>query len=267
MADCANAALASVTLGTMSMFRKTNDTPHSDALLCEAEGLEALRQALSQAGESRLKVPRVYDADEQSMTLDAIASRPGNDAQMRAFGDGLAALHSVTAESSGWRNDNYIGLSPQPNRWSNDWGTFFTVDRLGFQVGLIRDGRVRQRFESVLKEQHARLVDWLNERCERPSLLHGDLWQGNVLFDGDSPWLIDPAVYQGDREADLAMTEMFGGFSPAFYDAYDRAIGITRDYRTKKAIYNLYHYLNHYNLFGGGYLGGCERGFEVIRAL
>lgn len=251
----------------MSTFRKTNDTPHRDTLLCEAEGLEALRQVLSQAGESRLKVPRVHDADEQGLTLDAIASRPGNNAQMRVLGEGLAALHSVPADLYGWRDDNYIGLSPQPNRWSNDWGRFVAVDRLGFQVGLIRDARVRQRFESVLHQQHTRLVHWLNERCDRPALLHGDLWQGNVLFDGESPWLIDPAVYQGDREADLAMTEMFGGFSPAFYDAYDRAIGITSDYRTKKTLYNLYHYLNHYNLFGGGYLGACERGFEVIASL
>jgi fructosamine-3-kinase len=176
-------------------------------------------------------------------------------------------MHALRQKAYGWGRDNYIGLSPQPNRWCDSWGEFFVRDRLGYQVSRIRDTGQRSRFQKVLDEYGGTLIDWLNAHCEHPSLLHGDLWNGNVLYGADGPWLIDPAVYCGDREADIAMTQMFGGFGDAFYRAYDAHYPRTAVYSTKRDVYNLYHYLNHYNLFGGGYLGGCQAGFAVVESV
>jgi len=108
------------------------------------------------------------------------------------------------------------------------------------------------------------LINFLNDHCEHASMVHGDLWSGNVLFDRDSVWLIDPAIYYGDREVDLAMTEMFGGFTHEFYQFYNNTYPISNTYQQKKIIYNLYHYLNHFNLFGDRYLPACEQGFKTI---
>ena len=160
-----------------------------------------------------------------------------------------------------------IGRSPQKNRLTDDWGAFFLRDRLGVQVGMVGDAHVRREFETVLERQGDKLAGFLNEHCEHPSLLHGDLWSGNVLFDSVGPWLIDPAVYYGDREADIAMTELFGGFSSAFYRAYDRVYPRTDVYDTKRAIYNLYHTLDHYNLFGASYLSACRHNLDVVASL
>jgi fructosamine-3-kinase len=176
-------------------------------------------------------------------------------------------MHALPQDAYGWGRDNYIGLSPQPNRWSDNWGEFFVQDRLGYQVSRIRDTGQRNRFQKVLDEHGGTLIDWLNAHCEHPSLLHGDLWNGNVLYGTDGPWLIDPAVYCGDREADIAMTQMFGGFGEAFYRAYDQHYPRTPVYGLKREVYNLYHYLNHYNLFGGGYLGGCQSGIAAIEEI
>lgn len=247
------------------LFSKRNTTEYADALVCEAEGLEQLGSALREAGVSGLRIPEVYRVDESVLEITAIdASAPSQDA-LEILGEGLALMHGLAQSGYGWRRNNYIGLAPQPNRWSDEWGAFFVRDRLAYQVSRVRDEAVRAKFSQHLEVSAEALADWLDEHCDHPSLLHGDLWNGNVLFDGERPWLIDPAVYCGDREADLAMTEMFGGFGTAFYEAYDRMYARSDAYRQKRDIYNLYHYLNHYNLFGSGYLGGCEQGFERIR--
>jgi fructosamine-3-kinase len=122
----------------------------------------------------------------------------------------------------------------------------------------------KREFEKVLNQRKENLINYLNETTTHPSLVHGDLWSGNYLCDSEKVYLIDPAVYFGDREVDLAMSEMFGGFSPAFYQAYDTAYPRSADYPHKKKIYNLYHYLNHYNLFGQSYLGPCRELFEIL---
>ena len=149
----------------------------------------------------------------------------------------------------------------------DDWGAFFLDYRLKPQVRMIADSRVKAEFESRLAEHASALCGFLNRHCSHPSLLHGDLWAGNVLFDQDGPWLIDPTVYYGDREADLSMTELFGGFSPAFYQAYDSVYPRSNAYEVKRPIYNLYHTLNHYNLFGGSYLGTCRRYLDEFERL
>lgn len=247
-----------------SVFTKRNGTGYADALICEVEGLDSLRAALHDAGVSDIRVPEVYAVDETQLSIVAIDSGAATQATLEMLGEGLATMHKAAKPQYGWGRDNYIGLSPQPNRWAANWGEFYVQDRLAFQVSRIREPSVQAAFHNTLSKHGDSLIDWLNEHCAHPSLLHGDLWGGNVLFDNEHPWLIDPAVYCGDREADLAMTEMFGGFGRRFYEAYDRVYPRSEVYRQKRDIYNLYHYLNHYNLFGSGYLGGCRRGFEVV---
>ncbi|QSP93998.1 fructosamine kinase family protein [Marinobacter salinisoli] len=246
---------------------KANTSGYSDALMCEAEGLESLRSALQLAGVSALRIPEVFSVSHRELAMTAIGSRPAREESLRLLGEGLARLHHIKQTRYGWHRDNYIGLAPQPNGWHQTWGTFFVHQRLSFQVGRIRNSTLRQRFSESLDRYGVELAAWFDTHCAQPSLLHGDLWNGNVLFDDDGPWLIDPAVYCGDREADLAMTEMFSGFGAAFYQAYDRINPRTEVYPRKRDIYNLYHYLNHYNLFGAGYLSGCERGFAVIERI
>jgi fructosamine-3-kinase len=174
-----------------------------------------------------------------------------------AMGRMLAALHRKTAERFGWASDNWIGLAPQTNGWSEDWIAFWRERRLAPQ--LERAG---------LASKAAPLL----ERLERffpgyrpvPSLLHGDLWRGNAGFTPEGPVIFDPAVYYGDREADLAMTELFGGFPRAFYAAYEDAWPLDSGYTRRKRLYNLYHLLNHLNLFGASYLGQVH---AVLRGL
>lgn len=251
----------------MADYVKNNPTSFADALLWEARGLELLADTLKAAGVSELRVPQVKSVSERELVIPRISPGPADEAAMTMLGDGLARMHAVRQAHYGFDSDNMIGLSPQKNRLTDDWGGFFLEDRLGVQVGMIRNPQVKDEFETVLDKKGDTLAQFLNEHCEHPSLLHGDLWFGNVLFDNTGPWLIDPAVYYGDREADIAMTELFGGFSTAFYRAYDRVYPRTGVYDTKRAIYNLYHTLNHYNLFGVSYIDACRRNLGVIGRL
>lgn len=246
-------------------YTKHNHTPFSDALMQEAEGLDCLRQGLGDAG---VRVPDVFGVDHSSLEMTAIDPGAWNDRAWERLAAGLARLHRVRQPHFGFHRDNYIGLNPQKNTPADNWGDFFIRYRLGFQIALVEDREIMEGFEAVIREHRSALSGFLNAHCEFPSLVHGDLWQGNVLCDrrGDV-WLIDPAVYFGDREVDLAMTEMFGGFAASFYKAYDRLLPRSPVYPVKREIYNLYHYLNHYNLFGSGYLRGCRRGFDAVRGL
>ncbi|MFW5825160.1 MAG: fructosamine kinase family protein [Marinobacter sp.] len=249
------------------MYTKKNETGYADALFREAEGLKLLHDAIEQAGVSGLRVPDVYAVSEDRLEMTAIAARRQSDNLLGQLGEGLAAIHSLPQRGYGFSVDNYIGLNRQLNCETDNWGAFFVEYRLGYQVGLITESRVRAQFETVLENRGALLAEWLNEHCQGPSLLHGDLWSGNALFDDTTAWLIDPAVYYGDPEADIAMTEMFGGFGRAFYDAYSQQRPLSDQYARKRNIYNLYHFLNHYNLFGGWYLGPCEKGFALTNAI
>lgn len=242
----------------MELFRKRNNSGFSDSLHREAEGLALLAGALEELDCPQLGVPEVVSVTDEELVLPLISpARPGP-ALMSALGDGLARIHRKPHPRYGLGTDNYIGLSPQKNGWSDDWGSFFLKNRLGVQVGMIRDPSVRDEFQQVLDQKGALLADFLSQTCDQPSLLHGDLWSGNVMFDHQKAWLIDPAVYYGDREADLAMTGFFGGFTRDFYQAYDKVWPRTAAYPRRRDIYNLYHALNHYNLFGGGYLERCR---------
>jgi len=258
----------------MVEFIKHNSSPFSDSLSAEVHGLESLRAVLQIINNDDLHIPKVYSVNEKTLKLQAIKTQSNTGDQMTVLGRGLADLHQIEQSYYGLDRDNYIGLSEQKNGQYDDWGEFFVTQRLAFQVSLIKPAALQQSLQNILQRNKARVVSFLNQHCSGPSLVHGDLWSGNVLFEANEysgeegrVWLIDPAVYYGDREVDIAMTEMFGGFSAEFYRRYDQAYPLSSAYPEKKVIYNLYHQLNHYNVFGRSYLQGCKRGFDVLSRL
>jgi fructosamine-3-kinase len=226
----------------------------------EAWGLRLLRAP------DALRVPEVIaqgDADGACpayLMLEWIEIGGGRDGAMEALGEGLARLHRVEADEHGLDHDNFIGRLPQPNAPMMHWGAFYRDRRIGAQVEIARRlGRLPARRADLLARLMARLPDLLDDEISPPSLLHGDLWGGNYLIDaGGAPVLIDPAVYYGHREMDLAMTELFGGFSTRFYDAYHAVYPIDPGYGDRRALYQLYYILVHLNLFGEGYGGRVD---------
>lgn len=219
----------------------------------EARGLKALRESKA------CRVPDVVAVAPGWLVLEWIESAPRTPLFGEQLGRGLAVLHKVTASRFGFDSANFCGLTPQTNEWSHDWVDFFRIRRLGFQRQLLeRSGCISQTLRQALLKVERRLESWL-EPNSTPSLVHGDLWGGNCIADESGrPVLIDPAVYFGCREVDLAMTELFGGFSQAFYGAYREAWPLAPGYEDRRDLYNLYHILNHANLFGGGYLQQAE---------
>ena len=183
----------------------------------------------------------------------------GGGGSSAAPGEGLAAMHRVTSHQFGWYRDNTIGSTEQRNQQEEDWVKFWGEYRLSVQLELAAARGAGSR----TMDQGYRLIDCLADFMEgyepEPSLVHGDLWSGNYAFTrAGEPTIFDPAVYYGDREVDLAMTELFGGFSREFYAAYRQAWPLDAGYATRKTLYNLYHVLNHFNLFGGGYLSQAQ---------
>jgi protein-ribulosamine 3-kinase len=236
-------------------FIKLNSADALDMFTAEAEGLEELGQAES------LRVPRpvCWGVAGRQAFLVLEHLELGGSGSPAALGEGLAALHRITADQFGWYRDNTIGSTPQPNHHSTDWVRFWSEQRLGFQLQLAASNSAGQR----LQDRGARLIEalpaLLGGRQPEASLLHGDLWSGNYAYTrAGEPTIFDPAVYYGDRETDLAMTELFGGFGREFYTAYQHAWPVAAGYATRKKLYNLYHVLNHFNLFGGGYLSQAQ---------
>ena len=171
-----------------------------------------------------------------------------------ALGEGLAAMHRISREQYGWFRDNTIGSTPQDNTQSDDWIEFWQVHRLQFQLDLAARKGAAGRLLSQGEKLLVGLPVLFDSYVPEASLLHGDLWSGIYAFtQAGEPTIFDPGVYYGDREADLAMTELFGGFGSDFYAAYNNAWPLDDGYRSRKKLYNLYHILNHFNMFGGGY--------------
>lgn len=176
------------------------------------------------------------------------------------LGENLAAMHRHSAEQFGWFRDNAIGATPQKNQLSSNWIDFWRHQRLGYQLQLAKQKGYGGKLQSLGENLLTHFSLFFSNRSITPALLHGDLWGGNYAFDqAGHPIIYDPAVYYGDREADLAMTELFGGFPSEFYAAYQAAYPLDSGYNTRKILYNLYHILNHLNLFGGGYLPQAEQ--------
>jgi fructosamine-3-kinase len=213
----------------------------------------------------RVPAPVCYgtDSGQAYLVMENIAFG-GHDGNA-ALGEQLAALHRYTKDRFGWHRDNTIGATPQRNDWHDDWVEFWRDRRLGFQLELAgRDGiagAVLRKGEQLMDAMDALFTDYSPEA----SLLHGDLWSGNYAISADGePVIFDPAVYYGDREADIAMTELFGGFGRDFYAAYNNAWPLDSGYKLRKQFYNLYHILNHFNLFGGGYGSQAQGMLERI---
>jgi len=232
-------------------FVKLNDASRLEMFEAESAGL----QEIASSGSIRVPKPVVSgSADGQSfLVLEFLDLGRSHRASDVALGRNLANLHRHTASRFGWRRNNTIGATPQINTETQDWVVFFREHRLRFQLDLVaRRGarRLHEQGEALLEVLPRYFADY----HPTPSLLHGDLWGGNhgALRDG-TPVVFDPAVYYGDREADIAMTELFGGFGQEFYSAYNAAWPLDPGFAIRKHLYNLYHVLNHYNLFGGGY--------------
>jgi len=244
-------------------FVKLNDARHLPMFAAEAEGLEVL------AATQTMRVPHAIahgNAGRQSyLVLEHLELDGRGDASM--LGEHLAALHRCTGSRFGFTQDNFIGTTPQPNGWKDDWIDFWREHRLGFQLQLADRngyGGSLQRLGGKLMEA---LPAFFTDYTPLPALLHGDLWGGNhgFLKDG-TPTIFDPAVYYGDRECDLAMTELFGGYSSDLHAAYRAAYPLDSGYAVRKELYNLYHILNHANLFGGGYAGQAEHMIQRLLA-
>ncbi len=249
---------AQIDCGSASYFVKWNANSPDAMFATEAEGLRLLR------GAGALRVPDVIAQGEADgigyLVLEWIETgnkRAGN--VMEAFGSGLAELHRQQAAQHGLDQNNFIGRLPQINTPTSSWISFYREQRIGYQMEVARQrGRLPRRREDLLTRLMERLDHWLDDEAITPSLLHGDLWGGNYLVDEQGrAVLIDPAVYYGHREMDLAMTELFGGFATRFYEAYQAAYPLV-GYDERRSLYQLYYILVHLNLFGEAYGGQVD---------
>ncbi|WP_456417207.1 fructosamine kinase family protein [Thiolapillus sp.] len=248
--------------GDQRWFVKLNQAARLPMFEAEALGLHAL----AAANAIRVPLPLCTGAaqGQSYIVMEYIALGAGSGNAAARAGEQLAQLHRQQAETFGWRRDNTIGSTRQPNDRDPDWVRFWREQRLGFQLAeAARNGlgnRLQQLGERLLEACPALL-----DHQPRPSLLHGDLWGGNLGYDEQGrPVIYDPATYYGDREAEIAMTELFGGFGADFYAAYNNAWPLDPGYAVRKTLYNLYHILNHANMFGGGYAGQAQRMMEQL---
>lgn len=244
-------------------FVKLNDAARLAMFEAEAAGLSEIVET------GAIRAPRPVcsgvHGDQAFLVLEYLALASGHGRSQELLGQQLARLHAPRQAQFGWRMDNTIGSTPQINTPSPDWVGFWRERRLGFQLALAArhgyGGTLQRKGERLLGE----LPAFFSGYTPYPSLLHGDLWSGNYAADEQGrPVIFDPAVYHGDRETDLAMTELFGGFEARFYRAYREALPLDPGYRARATLYNLYHVLNHLNLFGGGYRAQAERMLDEL---
>jgi len=232
-------------------FLKLNEARRLPLFISEVSGLETI------AATTTLRVPQVIAhgcmEGRSYLVLEYLALSSHGAA--RLLGEQLAAMHRHTANHFGFAQDNFIGSTPQPNAWKESWIDFWREQRLGFQLRLAAENGYGDELQRAGEKLLVRLPDLFDGYTPQPSLLHGDLWGGNhgYLADG-TPAIFDPAVYFGDRECDIAMTELFGGYAADFYAAYRAAWPPDAGHEVRRDLYNVYHVLNHANLFGGSYI-------------
>jgi fructosamine-3-kinase len=263
--------------GQQTYFVKLNQASQIEMFEAEALGLEQMFATHT------IRVPKPICcgiSDRSSyIVMEWLEFSRGDSNSWEEMGRKLAALHQYTPAASffdfpdrggteggkrlfGWDRNNTIGSTPQINTWTQDWSEFFAEHRIGYQVRLAkRRGGSFPDTGKVVAAVKEFLADWQ----PKPSLVHGDLWSGNAActVEGE-PVILDPATYWGDREVDIAMTELFGGFSAAFYRGYNEVWPLNEGYQHRKTLYNLYHILNHFNLFGGGYESQARRMLDNI---
>ncbi|MFT5676989.1 MAG: fructosamine-3-kinase [Paraglaciecola sp.] len=248
--------------GKRRFFVKINDKDQLTNFEAESTGLDHLQKA------EIFRVPKVIClgtvSNHSFLVLEHINMQPGSKQAWFEFGQKLAQLHKLqTQQMYGWQEDNFIGLTPQPNQWQKKWGCFFAEQRIGFMLQLLSE----QGHELADIDHVVDLVkQLLTGHNPTPSMLHGDLWQGNTGFNNDQAVLFDPAFYFGDREAELAMTELFSRFPGDFYHGYEDVWPVDLDYQYRKPVYQLYHILNHALLFGGQYLHSAKSNLNNLAA-
>jgi fructosamine-3-kinase len=252
-------------LGRRRYFAKMNDADSAAMFAAEADGLAALASAGSIAVPA--VVARGRDDDIAWLILEWIDLEGLDARSAAALGEGLAELHRVPQQRFGWARDNFIGATPQVNGWSDEWLAFWRDRRLHAQLRLAAHHRLPSKMIDRGERLAADCAAFFRGHEPAGSLLHGDLWGGNAAGTrGGTPVVFDPAVYVGDREADVAMTELFGGFPEEFHSAYRSAWPLPDNYRTRRDLYNLYHVLNHANLFAGSYVRQSQDAIEKLLA-
>ncbi len=261
---CINSAFI-IESDSQSFFIKLNQSGLLSMFEAEFAGLEEISKS------ETVKVPQPIvcgiSADKAFIVLEKISIGSGNANSDVTLGQQLAALHQINQPYYGWQQNNTIGSTEQINNSSDDWIRFWREHRLGFQLSLAE----KNGYGGGLIRSGERLSESLDcffsNYTLHPSLLHGDLWSGNAsTTKSGEPIIYDPACYYGDREADIAMTELFGGFGSNFYAAYNESYPLDSDYTIRKTLYNLYHILNHLNLFGAGYLHQAENMINSLLA-
>ncbi|MBD2254151.1 fructosamine kinase family protein [Nostoc parmelioides] len=257
---CINQGYA-VSDGKLTYFVKLNQASQVAMFEAEALGLEQMLATNS------IRVPKPIcwgiAGNSGYIVLEWLEMGGGNTNSWEEMGRNLAKMHQATSQKGyGWDINNTIGSTPQINTWTEDWTEFYSKHRLGYQFQL-----ARRRGGSFPKQDEllGALPELLADHQVQPALVHGDLWGGNAgcTVSGE-PVIFDPATYFGDREVDIAMTELFGGFPAAFYKGYNQVFPLDAGYEKRKTLYNLYHILNHFNLFGGGYASQANRMIEQI---
>lgn len=246
---CINNGMVLETISGKTFFLKTNGNSPEDMFAREAEGLKILNV------DDGPRIPIPYLWRPGFILMEDLASTSREQDYWSNFGRKLACLHQHSMDRFGFPHDNYIGSTPQVNPWTEDGYEFFGQSRLTFQAHLAHEAGLLNQEELDAVEN---LVDHLPEiiPVQPASLIHGDLWGGNAITGPNGePALIDPAVHYGWAEAELAMTTLFGSFPGLFYQAYQEVRPLEVGYQQRFPIYNLYHLLNHLNLFGMGYLG------------
>jgi len=236
-----------------NFFLKWNDNCPADIFIREAESLWELKKA---AGED-LIIPSVFAAklvdETPGFLVLEFLERGYSSVSDEKLGRGLAKIHQFTHHQFGFDNNNYCGATLQNNLWNNNWAEFFRENRLQFLLNLIEKKRPIPVSEMIIYKKLLDRIESLIPKDSVPVLIHGDLWSGNYMISEKGPALIDPVSYYADREMEFAIMTMFGGFSQRFYDAYNEENPLPADWKQRNGLYQLYHVLNHYYLFGGGY--------------
>ncbi len=231
---------------------------------------EAELLALQQIKETQtIFVPEAIKCEEGSsfsyLVLEFIKEGTSNPDRQKKMGQQLAKMHKHPKPYFGWDIDNCIGATPQPNPKSEDWIGFYRDFRLGHQFELAQN---KGKSFNGSKDLMDNIDFFFNDYQPSPSLLHGDLWGGNSSFtENGTPFIYDPASYYGDRETDIAFTYMFGGYTPEFYEGYESTYPLDSGFSQRKRLYNLYHELNHFNLFGGGYANSAQASINQLTNL
>lgn len=246
-----------------TLFLKLNQLTSAPVFAAEAFGLQQIQQSQT------IRCPKVIalgQTNQQAWLLMEYIELSGRGDDFKR-GQALAAMHQTRHSQFGWEEDNFIGHTPQRNAWMHNWVDFYRHQRLEPQLALAKQNGANQRLIEKGHPLAEHLAVFFEDYQPVPSLLHGDLWAGNSAFSAQGePVIYDPASYYGDRETDIAMTELFGGFSPAFYQGYNQAWPLDAGYQQRKPLYTLYHILNHFNLFGGHYENQAEQLIDRLLA-